>query len=219
MLWRILPHASVCIASDRIFLFDRRQDRYFAVPQPPADTMRRWLESKAAGNIPEPCAALLSRAGVLRTGDSAPTACLGETVRIPQGLVTPAWTDAAKSLPRLRIAALVTATWVSLRTRRLEAILAGRTQRVVGCRTGDIEDLHARAAAFDRARTFTPIARRCLLDSLALDRWLADGDFEYQLVFGVAARPFEAHCWLQSREAILTDGYDHVSRFTPIFVA
>ena len=37
-------------------------------------------------------------------------------------------------------------------------------------------------------------------------------------VFGVMARPFRAHCWLQSETEILNDDADHVRAFTPILV-
>jgi hypothetical protein len=37
-----------------------------------------------------------------------------------------------------------------------------------------------------------------------------------QLVFGVTAYPFGAHCWVQTRHALLGDPPDTIGRYAPI---
>jgi hypothetical protein len=38
-------------------------------------------------------------------------------------------------------------------------------------------------------------------------------------VFGVQARPFAAHCWVQKGEVVFNDTVEHVSGYTPIMTA
>lgn len=71
-------------------------------------------------------------------------------------------------------------------------------------------------ATFATCRRLLPLAPRCLPDSLALLRFLAGFHHHPQLIFGVAAYPFAAHCWVQTDEQILDDSHGHVAQFTPI---
>lgn len=105
---------------------------------------------------------------------------------------------------------------LTLRLQSLHAILSEHACRRVACTGADTAPALGQAAAFAGSRSLAPFARNCLLDSLALDRWLTARGLAAMLVFGVKLDPFEAHCWLQVRNAILNDSYDHVSRFTPI---
>lgn len=79
---------------------------------------------------------------------------------------------------------------------------------------------HQRAVAlvsvFDRMRWFYPRAYLCLFDSLALIHFLARFHVYPDWVFGVAAEPFEAHCWVQAGSVVLNDTVERVSAFTPI---
>jgi hypothetical protein len=80
------------------------------------------------------------------------------------------------------------------------------------------EELPSHVAAFRAARRLVPIAPNCLTDSLALAAFMATRGISADLVFGVKLDPFAAHCWLQNRHAILNDGADGVTDFTPIMV-
>lgn len=57
----------------------------------------------------------------------------------------------------------------------------------------------------------------CLPRSLALKRHLGRLGTGSRLVFGVQARPFKAHCWLQRADRVLNDTIETVRDFTPIF--
>ena len=61
-----------------------------------------------------------------------------------------------------------------------------------------------------------PVARSCLLDSLALLDWLGDQAGHARLVFGVRLDPFGADCWLQTGRVLLTDAPDTANRFAPV---
>lgn len=217
MFWRIMPHATACIASDKIFLLDLRQDRYFLVPGTSADPMFAWLHRGYACAAPGPVLALLVNARIKSEGDPEPTNALKERVSIPPSLTVPASPVSASAPHPARIAAVVMSTWLKLRLTPLHAILATRASRLPAAPPSDGDVITSGAAEYERLRSYTPVARNCLLDSLALDSWLSRRGLSSTLVFGVAAGPFAAHCWLQTPHAILNDSFDHVSRFTPIF--
>jgi len=215
MFWRLMPHASACIASGKLFVLDARQDRYFQVPQRAAAPMRDWLEQDHPCAAPDEVRTLFERSGILRPGDAPPTNVLAERADIPASLSAPATTQMAPPRP-IRLASTIAATWLELRARPLWTILSNRALRQPVAARGNPEAIAAEAAMYERLRRFTPIARNCLLDSLALDGWLARHGLRATLVFGVTAIPFAAHCWLQTSDVILNDSVDHVSRFTPI---
>jgi len=59
---------------------------------------------------------------------------------------------------------------------------------------------------------------RCLLNSLVLRRLLRRHGIAAHWVFGVAADPFEAHCWLQVGDAVAGDTLMRIWRLTPILI-
>lgn len=215
MIWRILPHTTVCIASDRIILLDIRRDRYLLVPSSIAGSMRAWLEGDP---IPAPAAVtrLLTDNHVMRPGDPAPTNRDRDTVRIPTALLSPIWdTGSAPPDHRAVIGAQII-TKIHLKTRSLASVLSDHMHPSTARPPPAAELLHRRAATFARSRILSPFARNCLLDTLSLDRWLAEDARDCRIVFGVTGHPFTAHCWLQSPFTVLNDSYDHASRHTPI---
>ena len=74
------------------------------------------------------------------------------------------------------------------------------------------------AAAFRSARLYVPIDTCCLLDSIAMIKFLAKRELHADLVFGVTGDPFSAHCWAQHGTTILNDALGHALAFTPIRV-
>ncbi|MEE7561107.1 lasso peptide biosynthesis B2 protein, partial [Xanthomonas sp. Kuri4-2] len=78
--------------------------------------------------------------------------------------------------------------------------------------------LCAAAAVYRRARLYVPVEMRCLLDSLALLRFLRRRQCHARLVFGVALDPFSAHCWVQADDLVLNDTVGNVHAHTPIRV-
>ncbi|WP_258078244.1 lasso peptide biosynthesis B2 protein [Xanthomonas arboricola] len=74
------------------------------------------------------------------------------------------------------------------------------------------------ASVFRRARVWVPVEMRCLLDSVALARFLRRRQLDAQVVFGVALDPFSAHCWVQTGDLVLNDTVGNVHAHTPIRV-
>ena len=83
----------------------------------------------------------------------------------------------------------------------------------------DAEGLHRLVGVFSILRPFFFTSKdACLFDALALSEFLAGYGIHPHWVFGVQARPFAAHCWLQLGGTVLNDTVDHVKRYTPIMV-
>jgi hypothetical protein len=110
-----------------------------------------------------------------------------------------------------------------LRFRPLEYVVERakhRSQRRHGQQHSlDVARLHQIVAAFATLRPFFFTAKdACLFDAVALSEFLAGYRVFPQWVFGVQARPFAAHCWLQNDGVVLNDTAEHVRRYTPIMV-
>ncbi|NML95932.1 lasso peptide biosynthesis B2 protein [Novosphingobium olei] len=72
------------------------------------------------------------------------------------------------------------------------------------------------ARDFDMGRRLAPFRPCCLPDALAFTRRARRHGHDVRLVFGVKCHPFEAHCWAQIGEVVLTDPLERVLRFQPI---
>lgn len=72
-------------------------------------------------------------------------------------------------------------------------------------------------AAFRRTSIVLTSVDQCLPRSIAFAAACYDRGLLPDLVFGVRAGPFAAHCWVQSKGRILNDSFDQVRLFTPIF--
>ncbi len=216
MVWTLLPHLTACIAGESVLLLDLRQDRYFRLPARLGNAARQWLAEPSDRPPPE-VLALLERQGVVRARDLDLHPSI-TPVEMPETLETPVTPDTFSAAQGLRIAAVVAAAWMGLRTRRLQSIVTARRRWRATVTQVDRGVTPGRLAGYHRARRLVPVPKNCLMDSLALDRWLGGSESGRHLIFGVTVEPFLAHCWLQSPTMILNDTYDHVRRYTPILV-
>jgi Transglutaminase-like superfamily len=70
---------------------------------------------------------------------------------------------------------------------------------------------------FNALRPFYPRNYLCMFDSLALIEFLANWRLFPEWVFGVNVDPFQAHCWVQSDDVVLSDTLGFSARwFSPI---
>jgi len=118
----------------------------------------------------------------------------------------------------------VCSTQFQLKARRLKAVL----QSLAAYRSAHTsrsphpsshptsEQLASAAALFRHLRLLVPINTCCLLDSIALIRFLARRSMHANLVFGVTGDPFSAHCWVQVDELVLNDTLGNANAYTPI---
>jgi hypothetical protein len=81
----------------------------------------------------------------------------------------------------------------------------------------DIERIRSLIGDFGALRPwFFTSKNQCLFEALALSEFLARYRIYPTWVFGVQARPFAAHCWLQQDGVLFNDTVDHIRRYTPI---
>lgn len=71
-------------------------------------------------------------------------------------------------------------------------------------------------AAFARVDLIIGRTSRCLPRSTALMSMLLSAGCRAEMLFGVADRPFNAHCWVQRGPELLSDRLEQVHEFTPI---
>lgn len=225
-LW-LAPHVRCCAIDRQVVLLDLLQSRYLAVAASPrlSASVRGWPPCpEATASDGRRDARLLQSLREQGLVGERPLPTLPTPNHVPpcrsialepapgvRGLGLPA------TLRIMRAAAI--ARW-QLRHRNLAAIsgdVQDRRQRISTTRRDlSIDQL---AAVYHRLRPLLYTARdQCLLDSLALQRFLADTGHDSTWVIGIRARPFAAHSWLQSEDAVLNDHHERVRRFRPILV-
>lgn len=110
-----------------------------------------------------------------------------------------------------------------LRTKALFPLLNNIQLRRRRCNSSrsvyDTICVSALITTFKAYRPLYPHPYLCLFESLALQEFLAAHRFFPNVVFGVIADPFQAHCWLQSESVVLNDDLERVSRYKPILSA
>jgi len=123
----------------------------------------------------------------------------------------------------LRFASSAMRASLILKYRTFEiAVERVRARVEAACGRAEIVDkdrLHHLIGVFSRLRPYFFTSKdACLFDALALSEFLAHYRIYPHWVFGVQARPFAAHCWLQLGDLVLNDTVEHVKRYTAIMV-
>lgn len=214
--WRLNADVTVAVSAGRAVFLDIAHDRYVMLPPPLNATFIEWLGGPA-GPMPEAClTALAARLG-FEDEDRRPAH--------PVSLAIPCDVPGTM-LPRVRpglgealgVAAAVIRARRMLRKMPLRTNLEHRRSALErpARRAANRQATAVKAAVYHAVRHLAPVRRVCLLDSLALVDWLGEDLDAVQLVFGVTAYPFGAHCWVQTRHALLGDPPDTIGRYAPI---
>lgn len=105
---------------------------------------------------------------------------------------------------------------IAVRIRPLQSIVR-QVRTLHQAKGGSVhDDIKALARRFKQHRSLVPLAGKCLPDSLAFLQFAARRGHFPNLVFGVEAWPFAAHCWVQDGDVVLNDVVDHARSFSPI---
>ena len=234
----LAKHVFVCGDEEYVIVLDLKQDRYFTLDAARTAALRPllpgWPAPRAGGNssaaAPE-LAADEAAAPLLRQGWllELPAAVKEATpVRLPRP-ETELLGGAAVEGGRIDVRTVLTFVFASifaklaLRFWRFERVIrrvARRkaTQPIAGDPL-DSARVRQLVDAFGRLRVFLFSHReKCLHDSLALLEFLARYGVFPGWVFGVRARPFVAHCWVQHGDIVFNDTVEHVAGYTPIMV-
>ncbi len=216
MTWKLSPGVGFCRAGDDLVFLDLKRDRYLRLAGRGLPMFDPLGEAASADHAAWTC---LQAAGLVTPGEA--------TDRIE-----PVYADVpdrdihmlATVRPSLSAIAQTIGSLVWAR-RAAASVRLAQTIAIIGHRKAEMgpADAHisptAIALRFEASRAFVPIARRCLIDSLALMRLCLARGASPTLVFGVRTDPFAAHCWLQHDDRILTCASDDALGFTPILVA
>ena len=231
-------HVFVCRDEEYIVVLDVRQDRYFTLEAAKTAALgveiRGWPaavpENAVPANVVDEIAAPLQRRGWLLTESAHPKDATPVRTQAPEAELVP---DGDVVRSRIRIGPGILFSFVAaslfaklaLRFCRFERVI-NRVARRRARRAGaagqplDVERARQLVAAFGRMRVFLFSSRdECLHDSLAVVEFLARYGLYPSWVFGVRARPFEAHCWVQHDGIVFNDSVEQVGAYVPIMVA
>lgn len=215
---------SYCRIGERLVFLDVGSDRYFHLPGPLEQALTAHLDGtgcsrsqldqliKRAILVPATVAVSDDRPSIRPVSRSAM-----EAASEPQRF---------RLSERLEVFATVLVTRIALKFSTLKKVLEGlqAARRFRTTSSAQREDFPERqildaSAAFRRARLYVPIDMRCLLDSIAMARFLLRRGIPAHIVFGVALDPFSAHCWVQVDDLVLNDSVGNVASHTPIRIA
>lgn len=217
----VLAHQlSYCQVGSRLVFLDVSRDRYFRLG---GELETAFLAYLSGGTPDETCVQQLIQRGVLAEE-------LGSAIErqplppLPSESAMEMAGMATRTGPAelIEVFLLVVHTRIRLRMTRLEGILDVYVRHDEGGCIPAGESIESRdrlllaSAAFHRARLFVPVKMRCLVDSIALTRFLRRRRFRTALVFGVALDPFSAHCWVQADNTVLNDTVGNVRCHTAI---
>lgn len=229
-------HVFVCRDEEYIVVLDVRQDNYFTFEAAKTAALSvavpGWPASAPAGPVPsggvdEVASPLQQRGWLLEkprdSKDATPVKAAAPEAELVEG------GDFART--RLKIGPGMLFSFVAaslfakfaLRFWRFERVINRVARRRAGRRASqplDLERARQLVAAFGRMRVFLFSSRdECLHDSLAVVEFLARYGLYPNWVFGVRARPFEAHCWVQHGGIVFNDTVEQVGAYVPIMLA
>lgn len=231
----LASHVFVCRDEEYVVVLDLRQDRYFTLEAAKTAALcvevPGWPAAAPAGAVPssavDEVAAPLQRRGWLSEESDHPRDAT--PVRNPAA-ESELLESADFSGTRIKIGPGMLFSFVAaslfakfaLRLCRFERVInrvARRRATRGASQPLDLERARQLVAAFGRMRVFLFSTRdECLHDSLAVVEFLARYGLFPNWVFGVRARPFEAHCWVQHAGIVFNDTVEQVGAYVPIMV-
>ncbi|WP_431635641.1 lasso peptide biosynthesis B2 protein [Dyella sp. KULCS107] len=215
---------SCCELDGRLFFLDIQNDRYFQISPALERSLLDYLRTPddAAADI-----SALSRLNLLPQTRSASRTAGAETISSPSESLSEA-PALHRRIPLSAIRDVFVAVLTmrrQLQTQRLKSILQSlvdyrqrKSTSPANTNTEIAAGLKEAATNFNRVRPFVPIETSCLLDSLAMVRFLAAQGFSTRLVFAVACDPFSAHAWVQHGSLVLNETVGAAQAHCPIRV-
>jgi hypothetical protein len=234
--YALADHVFVCLQGEHVVFLDVHNDRYFAleahqtsglakvVPGWPVAAAARAEATDGASDLVESSVlALLLERGLLSPDVRAGKAATPVSVQPVTGELSADQYEGsarADAATLVRFIACAVRASLMLRFRGFERVVR-RVSRRNEKHGGSVDQarLHRLVAQFSVLRPFFFTAKdMCLFEAFALSEFLVREGVFPRWVFGVQARPFAAHCWLQHGGIVLNDTADHVGRYTPIMI-
>lgn len=211
-----------CRIGERLVFLDVGNDRYFRLPQAPEHSLLAYLAHDPVSDLE--INDLVERGLLVERSQATAGPQLPVIPVARSAMEMPVPARQPKLFEKLEVLALVLSTRLALKCKPLGRVLGslsagaqgrGTQQRSVA---GLEQRLTDAASVFRHSRVWVPVEMRCLLDSVALAKFLRRRQLDAQLVFGVALDPFSAHCWVQAGDLVLNDTVGNVHAHTPIRV-
>jgi hypothetical protein len=234
----LASHVQSCLSDDHVLLLDLKRGRYVGIPGVIASRLCRFVNGMpkadhAKPNLFEPTAipdsALeedmlreMQAVGMLVHGPVAAGMHINSRVEKPalplihgyEVVSAPLTLRHATRFLRACATAEALLRWCSMET--LSARLRRHAERYPPA-SPDSHRLRELVATFLRMRPFLYTSYdACLFNSLAMHEFLLHYGLRTQLIIGVTAKPFKAHCWLQVGATVVNDDPSSIWRFTPI---
>jgi hypothetical protein len=211
---QLLPELSFCLVEDRVIFLDLASDRYFRLQSadervfvelvngsedlspsdlPAGFPVRRLFRHVSKPARPCPAIAPACRQAFLPDPTTRPS-----VIQVTEALF--GQLRASRRVRNQRFLTLV---------EQLRSMSNNRHQNV---RVDEIVQAHALTDLIYSAHD------RCLAKSIALFAALRRSAIDGRLIFGVTARPFAAHCWVQVDDMVLNGDIDLIHLFTPIMI-
>lgn len=223
MHYGLPEHISYCLVDGHPIFLDLKKDRYFRLPSALESAFAAY--SKGGEGASRDVRTLVEQ-GILtdlpeRSNDLFPTStetpCRSaiELPTPPAQATINAW---------LEVFYTVLLTQRLLATRSLKHVFDDtarhrlhHTARLNNNQTNEMQLLNF-AASFRLARLYVPITPTCLLDSIALVRYLARRGHYANVTIGVNCNPFSAHAWGQAGDLVLNETVGEAIGHVPIKV-
>jgi len=233
--YALASHVFVCLQGEHVIFLDVREDRYFALEAAKTrelgSLVRGWLVAATQAekvstpqeDSPAVLSLLLQKDLLTEDATAGKDATPVDVTPLKGEFAVEGHIDSPTVGPLAFCRFLVSAIRAScvLRFCSFERVVQRVRNR--NARRGphasrlDAEKAHRLVATFASLRPFFFTAKdACLFEALALSEFLAAHGMFPSWVFGVQARPFAAHCWLQQDGIVFNDTVDHVGRYTPI---
>jgi hypothetical protein len=228
--YRLMDHVFVCAHDGHVVILDLRGDRYYTLdPQNAgaiAGAVLGWpiaVQRASAADEADVAQALLDKGILSEAGNSGKGKdATPVVVNAPTRELLP---DEFGTRPKLRWGTIATflrstsAAAIAIRRWPLERVIERVRLRNEAHRDAvpDMNEIQRLVTLFAAMRPILFSARdACLFESLALSEFLARHGIYPVWIFGVQARPFAAHCWLQLNGTVFNDTVEHVIGYTPI---
>ena len=215
MGYRMREGLTFCITGGRSIFLDVEADRYFGLK-------RDWdhaFQALVADGSPGPPLASLVSAGILIETQTAARPMAPIIPIASREMVVSALKPSLCLITKFVLAQFSAA--IALRAQALAKIMHGIDQGT-SARANAAEDVAEHlweplVAAFFASSPLRPRSGHCLTNSIAFMRVARSLGYTPQLILGVCAAPFSAHCWVQAGNYVLNDRVENIRSFEPIF--
>jgi len=236
MYW-IPRHVYLCSTRDGAVWLDTKKDRYSGMSRAAFRLLRpmlHGLDPEDSNGQADPCvggdakpdiAQQLLCKGLLTQDSGIGKPFSPPTLSVPRFAVSVRADTSSARVGAHHLCAFLhacTAALISLRGRSLYCALE-RARRIKAAgqrsRSQSIERAFELMQIFTQLRTYVYTARwACLYDSLVAFDFLSHYGVFPNLVIGVRASPFSAHCWIQHQDSVLNGHPAYCAEFVPILV-